>query len=42
MSDALSEVEMTWVVVPVQMPDTIGLRIAIIDSCPALSDAKIP
>lgn len=40
MSDALGEVEMSWIVAPVQMLDAIGLRIAIIDSCPALSDAK--
>jgi len=42
MSDALGEVEMTWIVAPVQMLDAIRQRMAIMSSCPALSDAKIP
>jgi hypothetical protein len=42
MSDALGEVEMTWIVAPVQMLDAIRQRMAIMSSCPALSDAEIP
>jgi hypothetical protein len=42
MSDALGEVEMAWIVAPVQILVVIRQRLATSNSWSGLSDAKIP